>query len=112
MKWISIILLLSGCASEPSYIDSAFIFYTEQFASKFAVDDHQVSMLFGTISKNNVAAECNARDWAHKKAIVVVDRKTWFALSNERRKALVFHELGHCMLGLPHSPNGMMAPSI
>jgi hypothetical protein len=35
----------------------------------------------------------------------------WRETSNARREAVIFHELGHCILGLSHSDSGIMAPS-
>jgi hypothetical protein len=37
-------------------------------------------------------------------ATVVVDKEYWGRLSDDERKLLIFHELGHCVLGRKHVP--------
>ena len=43
-------------------------------------------------------------------ATIFLDLAAWEGYGPERRELLVFHELGHCVLGLPHSEFGIMAP--
>ena len=38
-------------------------------------------------------------------AYIKIDRKSWTTLTNNIRKALIYHELGHCLLRLQHISN-------
>ena len=40
------------------------------------------------------------------KATVIINKKRWKGLSSIEKKIIVYHELGHCMLGLKHTEKG------
>lgn len=61
-----------------------------------------VTIKFGQVDKTN-AAECYPYSME-----VVIDRKYFNMLPVEGREELVFHELGHCVLGLSHTKTGIM----
>jgi hypothetical protein len=41
---------------------------------------------------------------------VAIQESAWENLSPNRRELVIFHELGHCVLGLGHSDFGIMRP--
>jgi hypothetical protein len=42
--------------------------------------------------------------------IIELRRSTWIKMKPARKEALLFHELGHCLLGQGHRPGTLMDP--
>lgn len=61
---------------------------------------YQVEATIGEITTPNVIGTCSW-DQAQKHSIVL-DRVYWRSASDLQREFLVFHELGHCVLGRGH----------
>ncbi len=106
------LLALSSCEVEPviSYVevDTSLQDYYERFIDEAAVrgldiEDatYQVNARIGEISEPNVIGQCSwNQTHVHN---ILVDEDYWRTASDLQREFLMFHELGHCVLGLDHN---------
>ena len=39
---------------------------------------------------------------------IIVNKKRWGTLTEDQHEAVILHELGHCVLGLTHTDQGLM----
>ncbi len=106
--FIALTLILASCASIPK----DFAPYVASFEAHHPVRNTRFE--FGTVgatalSSDNLA-EC-IRGSAVTPHRIVVSEKQWNGLSDIQREALIFHELGHCVLGLDHT-SGIMQASL
>ena len=102
------ILLLSACApaQRPAVVDPAFTQYVQKWNSLYP--DHlanEVSIKFDDLSKysdskGTVVGLCSYDDNGD---VVSVDPTFWNKVLDYTREELMFHELGHCVLGLKHN---------
>lgn len=63
----------------------------------------QVEARVGEITQPNVIGQCSW-DQTHQHSIVV-DQDYWRGANDLQREFLIFHELGHCVLGRDHVDN-------
>jgi len=54
--------------------------------------------------ENNVAGYCIPTFG------ILINEERWASMGPYQKKELIFHELGHCVLGLEHKEPGLMAP--
>ena len=76
------------------YTDDDFTPYIQGFKANYSADFPALTMIFGVVQKDD-AGNCN-----HKTKIILIKKTTWATMSVYRQEALVFHELGHCVLGI------------
>lgn len=91
------------CGKPIISIESEFVPYYESFvrearAEKIGVEGVSISIVFGETIKNNVA-EC-VYGYTAK---VIVSRAFWNVTVENMKEALIFHELGHCILNRDHN---------
>lgn len=94
------LLLHSSCQKE-QVIPKDFSVYVDRFfkegrtrgfkQNKF---DFNINIQFGDIESFGLCAT-NSGD-------ITIDRETWNASNDEKREWVIFHELGHCILGREH----------
>ncbi len=77
------------------------------------VKPENLIMVFGTTSKE-ICGQCEVLKSNGQRTITINnDAQCWKIAPNENREALVFHELGHCLLERNHRdetlPNGVVA---
>ena len=106
-----VLLWITSCEKEAAfdenYIDSDLSPYFESFveeAAKRGVDLEQmrdiVSGYIEDIDDGAISGQCRHDADAPDK--VIIDRTFWMTAGNSSKEFLVFHELGHCMLGRSH----------
>lgn len=103
--------------------DPVFLPYIERFESIGDVQVGDVPVGFGDTESESHQAVCNEYGdpfnfvtWRE----VIVSRAHWNTLPKVKREILIFHELGHCVLGREHvetrdalgAPISIMYPSI
>jgi len=112
-----ILTLLCGCGRAQRHVDG---FETELSAFEEAarvegraIDTSNLVIEFGQVEPGK-AANCQITDQG---PIVQVKESIWTGYDREDREALIFHELGHCLLGRQHvadtlveKPDGYWAP--
>ncbi len=102
------ILLITACSQEVEYqIDSAFDIYVSNFEYEASIRERnldvaslEISIYFSDIPNSHVLGQClSFSDASHE---VVIDSLEWFTLDELEKEYLIFHELGHCVLGRGH----------
>src|SRR5687768_2229784 len=88
-------------------VDTTVEEYYERFIYEAAVRGldveyatYQVDAAIGDIPEHNVIGQCSW-DQNHNHAITL-DRAYWNSANDMQREFVVFHELGHCVLGRDH----------
>jgi len=106
-------LIISSCEVEPQItfiVDTPVQEYYERFIYEAAVRGlnleyatYQVDATISDIPEHNVIGQCSWSE-THQHAITL-DRAYWNNASDMQREFVVFHELGHCVLGRAHVDN-------
>ena len=116
---ISIPLTISEFTNSPVFIDSEFSSFFEEFksdAKKYNTELNLRKMM--TIFSDNVGTGIAAYCLPATNTIVISSR-VWQTLHTRGKKALLYHEWGHCALRRDHSydnigtcPTSLMYPTI
>ncbi len=112
-------LTFSSCEVEPPQIEVVVEAPLQTYFSRF-IDEaalrgldvvystSQIDAHIGDIMKDNVIGQC-AYSEGNQHAITI-DQQYWRSANDAQREFLIFHELGHCVLGHDHrdgtDPNG------
>lgn len=115
-KWAVITLLFIGCDDKEElalvyrvpeelapYVNN---FFSEGEARGATLNRNNLIVEFGDIKEDLLCGSCNSisTDPQIQKVITVDNTlKCWD--NNEELEALIFHEMGHCILGRPHNDN-------
>lgn len=118
MKNLILILSLGliGCAQEKTVnINGEFSVYLDRFESLAAqynrsVDFSNLVVTYDdSLSGSNTLGVC--RSGGSSSPMITINTKFWksASVSNSAREQLMFHELGHCVLGRPHNSQTVFA---
>ncbi len=104
-KLIILILIpfLISCAKEikwEPYIDPDFKTEVDEFSEMY--DQPMPTLRIVYVGPMEKIAICSQTEMART---ITVDRDRWNALCPEQKRGIMFHELGHCVLQLEHSPD-------
>jgi len=101
---------LNGCQdkellySAPPELDTYVQTFLKEASSRGRpIDLYEEGLVvnFGTLPRGK-AGSCRPNDYPKK---VTIDAAQWKKLDEQQREALVFHELGHCILNRDHNNN-------
>lgn len=113
MKWVIVFcLIFSGCAKEikgpPQLLEFVERFKTEALLRNVPADV-QLTLEFADLDKpiagiivrpgNTLFGLCD-----HDSNLIQINQRTFPDLNKVAQEILLFHELGHCVYGLPHNP--------
>jgi hypothetical protein len=105
-----LITFLTACASTPkatlfeapedmgAYV-RLFETYAKLYDYKIKYPSQGIRILMSTEMGDGVLGQCYVKS---KDSIVTFNAKIWVTLDAVQREMLVMHELGHCVLNLPH----------
>jgi len=106
-------LVLSACEPETiviSVVDTPLQAYFNRFIDEAAIRGldvtyatSQVDATISDIAEPNVIGQCSWNQ-THQHSITL-DKNYWSKANELQREFVVFHELGHCVLGLDHVDN-------
>ena len=97
MKYLFALIMLSSCAPRPAIIvDTDFIGYLSKFKSLYDVTD-QVSIK-KSVLKLPLIGQCDLDNNQ-----VTIDETFWKNATDLSKTALIYHELGHCLLYRAHT---------
>ena len=116
---LALILSCEESDPKPQYlIDDELLPYLETFLSEAGnrgqeFKTENLIMEFGTASEE-VCGQCiNPKNGGQRKIIIIRNSSCWLDAPSQDREALVFHELGHCLLERNHRddtlPNGAVS---
>lgn len=101
MKLIKIVLFalaLSSCGKKPIIVDPELLEYAVRFERDMGVSTDDINMVFGKLEGSKVGL-CSIKNGVVK---ITVDKEYWATIPELQREALMYHELGHCAMGLEH----------
>ncbi len=103
-------LLFSGCREDEQievYIDPEVLPYLDLFIAEAAsrgleirIEDYALSITVEHIDRENVAGQCTQATGSYNH--IIIDPVYWKGYTEMNREALLFHELGHCILDRGH----------
>ena len=103
-------LLYPGCREDDQVevsIDPEVQPYLDMFIGEAAVrgleikiEEYALSITIEQIDRANVAGQCTQAEGSYNH--IVIDPAYWRGYTELNREALVFHELGHCLLDRSH----------
>lgn len=98
-------LLLISCAREnwEPTIDPDFQENVDEFSGLYGKEMPGLKIVYGDYQDNKIAV-CSIRG-EHR--TITVDRDQWPILVESQKRATMFHELGHCVMGRKHTDNQM-----
>lgn len=100
---VPFLLTLCSCGSkEPVVQQDDIKVYMDKFASTYGID---VSYIPATFQKQDGPTIGMCLIWSNGYKEIQIDPDHWATASDFGREELVFHELGHCALGLDHNAN-------
>lgn len=100
-KLIALMLLLSACGpKERGAIDPAFDSYVQDFEMKVGMPVTGVDIVFAPTEYPAIGV-CYQYSSGNNK--IHVDPKKWASMDGYGREQLMYHELGHCVLGQGHN---------
>ena len=92
---IGLIIFITSCAG-PRYKDSAFLQYVEKFENLYNISASNIAIFFD-VMEETTGGICSGR------GVIKINKELWFDITSDAKKeALIFHELGHCLLGRDH----------
>lgn len=106
-----VILLANSCAHKvdgvrmDEELEPYFIIFEEEAAKRGVIFDNEVEQIEGylqNIVDNGVIGACRRNDGEGVNRSVFFDKPYWVTATNLEKEYVVFHELGHCFLGLDH----------
>ena len=116
---ISIPLTISEFTNSPVFIDSEFSSFFEEFKSdakkyKTELNLRKMMTIFSDSVGDGIAAYCLPAT-----NTIVISSRVWQTLHSKGKKALLYHEWGHCTLRRDHTydnvglcPTSIMYPTI
>src|SRR5688572_29801368 len=102
-------LSLSACGREPTLeVDAELVPYVTEFESISVEAGSPVKIQdliagFGELDNPRSNGVCELQQGESPK--IIIARTKWERMSIEKRESLIFHELGHCILGRKHDPS-------
>jgi len=106
-------LCLIGCAESPLFtsIGADFKSYVKMFDDLYSGSWPPIEIKFGQPSDASWAGECIQNEDGQK--TIIIRETSWNKYCESQKRALIFHELGHCVLGRSHSTDTLsyMYPS-
>lgn len=117
MKWGIIILMmfLAGCGKQverDQSIDPVLNVYYQEFLNE--AHNREIDLVFyGSINFSTDGAWAGwCSEISNGYGNILINSNLWVDYTDDQRRWLVFHELGHCLLGRDHLPaNGLTCPT-
>lgn len=114
--FLGVVLLLAGCGRAASPEERAefapylqrFSEYSKQFGRSIRAES-EVTVIFAPLPSRHLGV-CQEGFWQTPR--VEINRTTWELANESSREILVFHELGHCLLGRGHLDNQVAVASL
>lgn len=103
---LGVLCLLTACGRGPTAVESAefapYVTRFNNFSKEYGRDtseDPDVAIMFDKLESDVVGA-CETGPFHGPR--IYIDRAAWEGKGDEGREAILFHELGHCVLGRDH----------
>ena len=109
--FILVLFLAPSCAHKVDGVriheelEPYYVIFEEEAAKRGVVFDNEVEQIEGylqNIVENGVIGACRRNDGPDRPRSIFVDKAYWATATWLEKEYVVFHELGHCFLGLDH----------
>lgn len=123
MRMLFIFIFISSCGEYKPHIyyqtkeikDFVFLFETEyMFYTSKHLEIKNLNISIAEINsekiKGTILGFCKKSPF--KTPIIILNKLEWETMNYWQKKQLIYHELGHCVLNLKHSKDGLMQPFI
>lgn len=109
LRLIPIVFFLSACGRSMLYDTTIFEKYVQTFERESIVYGRPIDVVdlvikFSETLPEDVVGRCHRN--FNAAPLILINITWWEYLSVDEKEILLFHELGHCILGLAHSDNG------
>lgn len=109
--------ILSACAGDVGFnswspiINKDFEPYVNEFEYLSDLEINYMRVEYGAMEAPNEAARCYS---SGSKRAVIINKTKWVNLCDWQKRAVIFHELGHCVFGRQHIDTilSFMYPSV
>jgi hypothetical protein len=115
MRYLTLILTLAlaiGACSNKNHtsIGDDFKPYVSQFTALYGLPMPPIDIIYSPLTDASAICHINNK----RQATISVDKTRWDKLCENQKRALMFHEFGHCVLGRDHVAEGItyMLPEI
>ena len=106
---LSTLILFTACTTDDEaevFVNEEFQYYFDRFEQAAAerglnLDIEDLTAHITIISEQNVAGVCETAQNGDR--TIRVDDQFWYASDEWGREFVIFHELGHCVLGRGHT---------
>ena len=106
-----LVLILLSCNKdeelEYGFVDGRLSPYFERFEQEASIrgvvtdlSPESIEAFIQNIFPGTVAGQCQRND--NRPSQIIIDETIWNESSDTEKEFLIFHELGHCILGRPH----------
>ncbi len=112
----------SGLTTTNNDIEPEFVPYVNSFRAAFEVATGKPLRIehltiykgepLGVVLEGNLNEIAECERLPNKDRIIIRELRGWNNLTELERENLLFHELGHCVLGLSHSKTGIMSKTL
>lgn len=100
---LSLIIIFTGCAKHldvaPEFQGIVTEFNLEATKQSRSAAENLI-IEFGETSNQYAGATCYSNNGTPR---ITVNKMTWDAFSDQSRKEMIFHEMGHCVLNREHT---------
>lgn len=87
-----------GFEKDPAIVDAELLPYSKRFEQEIGVSTTDISIVFDNLDDDTVGL-CIIRPGGNK---IIIDLKFWQKSKAHIREEVMYHELGHCAMGLDH----------
>lgn len=105
-------LIVTGCGK--ATIDPAFQSYYDDFKKLMndqkVIGNTAVTIEFGTPTAGDTGIAGQCQTFFLGINTIVIDRTGWEQASSDAQRVLIYHELGHCVLGRVHDTTMVVDP--
>jgi hypothetical protein len=107
MKYVLLLLLLTSCGPHLN-IESKYQPYVDAFEKRAAMVGVPVKVTdltilsVPTINRKDVIGNCSVPLYNFRSPTITISQEYWVNMDVYSREQLIFHEMGHCVLGRTH----------
>lgn len=98
------LLFVCACGMAPGKQDPTFSGYVKEYEKLYSMDVSNLNIQFGKLGPDTVG-ECDLY-----RSTITISTDYWPTLTDLGREETLFHELGHCAMGLGHDNNMVTDP--
>lgn len=105
-RLILVVFFLSACGHDMLLDTSIFDSYVQTFQRESVLNERPTEVKdlvikFSADLEDTIVGRCHT--YLNASPLILININWWERLTSEQKEILLFHEIGHCILGLSHS---------